>query len=233
MWRIGEGPFLACICLPRVFESMNLGKSFLRVVSSVAAEIDQERSGLVMWESLMEEFKVAYSNGDLEEAERLLLEALEEAERERERGPLVESTLTNLATVYRDMGAYDKAEDLFKQVLDYWDEAFEPGEGIVISILRDLGVICHSQYRYEEAEVFLSRALDQADMARNSKNTWIATISTHLGELYGELKNFDKAGQLFKRALKIHSEEGREKQAAAVVSNLMVLHQQRQQSSGK
>ena len=225
---IGEGPFLANISLSRIFESMNLGKSFLRAVSSVAAEVVQERSGLVMWESLMEKFKVAYSDGDLEEAERLLLEALEVAERERERGPLVEGTLTNLANVYRDMGAYDKAEELYKQVLDYWDQAFEPGEEIVISILRDLGVICHSQYRLEEAEVFLSRALDQADMARNSKNTWIATIITHLGELYAELKNFDKAEQLFKRAIKMHSEEGREKEAAIVASNLIVLHQQRQ-----
>jgi tetratricopeptide (TPR) repeat protein len=184
-----------------------------------------------MWESLMEEFKVAYSNGDLEEAERLLLEALEVAEMQRERGPLVEGTLTNLANVYRDMGAYDKAEELYKQVLDYWDQAFEPGEQVVISILRDLGIICHSQYRFEEAETFLSRALDHADMARDSRNTWIATISTHLGEVYGELKNFDKAEQLFKRALKIHSEDGREKEAAIVLSNLMVLHQQRQQSS--
>ncbi|KAL6001334.1 hypothetical protein ACLOJK_007068 [Asimina triloba] len=77
--------------------------------------------------SLVELRRIEDGSGRLDEAEKYLLSALQEAKKGfGERDPHVASSCNNLAELYRVRKAFDKAEPLYLEALDILEESFGP-----------------------------------------------------------------------------------------------------------
>jgi CHAT domain-containing protein len=74
--------------------------------------------------------------------------------------PAVAQSLHNLALLYRDQGAYGKAEPLFAHALDIREKALGPMHPAVAQSFHSLAVLYQAQGAYPKAEPVLSRATD-------------------------------------------------------------------------
>ena len=87
----------------------------------VAASAQETR-----WDSIVADAWKAYQQADYAEAEKLLLAALQEAEKFGEQDPRLATSLNNLAALYSAQGNYAQAEPLYQRALAIVEKALGP-----------------------------------------------------------------------------------------------------------
>ncbi len=109
------------------------------------------------WETLMNDAAKAYRQEDYAKAERLLLAALEEAEKFGEQDPRFATSLNNLAVLYDDRGKYDQAEPLYQRALAIWEKTLGPEHLDFATALENYAELLHKIGRDDEAEEIEAR----------------------------------------------------------------------------
>ncbi len=112
-----------------------------------------------LWQTWREGGLKALQDGRLQEAERLLIAALEQAEKYGTEDLRVADAANDLAVVYATAGRTAEAELLFHRALLIGEKglgADHPGVGATV---QNLGILYATQHKYRQAEPLLKRAL--------------------------------------------------------------------------
>jgi tetratricopeptide (TPR) repeat protein len=112
-----------------------------------------------LWQTWREGGLKALQDGRLQEAERLLIAALEQAEKYGTEDLRVADAANDLAVVYATAGRSAEAELLFHRALLIGEKglgADHPGVGATV---QNLGILYATQHKYGQAEPLLKRAL--------------------------------------------------------------------------
>jgi tetratricopeptide (TPR) repeat protein len=125
------------------------------------------------WEQLLAEAKKAYLQGDLVKTQRLLQEALSEAERLGPEDPSVAVCLYNLARVQADSGHYEVAEPLLQRTVailaKVWG-ADNPRVAVAQVSLADVRV---AQKRLADAEPLYQSAVAALEKSLGREHTMV------------------------------------------------------------
>jgi tetratricopeptide (TPR) repeat protein len=112
-----------------------------------------------LWQTWREGGLKALQDGRLQEAERLLIAALEQAEKYGTEDLRVADAANDLAVVYATAGRSAEAELLFHRALFIGEKGLgtdHPGVGATV---QNLGILYATQHKYGQAEPLLKRAL--------------------------------------------------------------------------
>jgi tetratricopeptide (TPR) repeat protein len=141
--------------------------------------------------------------GRLQEAERLLIAALEQAEKYGTDDLRVADAANDLAVVYATAGRTAEAELLFRRALVIGEKGLgteHPGVGATV---QNLGILYATQQKYGEAEPLLKRALaiNLKQYGVNHAKTAL-TLKT-LSSFYALQGQLGEAEQLIQKSLAI------------------------------
>jgi len=112
-----------------------------------------------LWHTWREGGLKALQDGRLQEAERLLIAALEQAEKYGTEDLRVADAANDLAVVYATAGKNTEAELLFNRALAIGEKGLgtdHPGVGATV---QNLGILYATQHKFRDAEPLLKRAL--------------------------------------------------------------------------
>jgi tetratricopeptide (TPR) repeat protein len=128
----------------------------------VAASAQKSR-----WDSMMADAAKAYQQADYAQAEKLLLAALQEAEKFGEQDPRFAASLNNLAELYRVQAKYAQAEPLYQRALAILEKALGPEHPNVAAVLENYAALLHKLNQDAEADKMEARA--QAIRAKHAQ----------------------------------------------------------------
>ena len=128
----------------------------------VAASAQETR-----WDNLNKAATEAYQRADYAKAEKLLLAALQEAEKFGEQDPRLATSLNNLALFYKTQRRYAQAEPLMQRALAIREKALGPEHPDVATVLENYAALLHKLNRDAEADKTEARA--QAIRAKHAK----------------------------------------------------------------
>jgi tetratricopeptide (TPR) repeat protein len=120
---------------------------------------------------------IAIARGQMDEAERNALEAVERARRTLPSNhPTLAATLNNLAQVYRFQGRYLDAEQLYREAIDIWEAALGPEHPDLARGLMNLAAFYHERERETGAEDLYLRAaaIFERVFGRNDPRTLVS-----------------------------------------------------------
>src|SRR5262249_44433896 len=106
----------------------------------------------------------------------------------------------NLASLYRDAGAYAKAEPLFKRALAAREKTLGPEHPDTAQSLNNLAELYLATGAYTKAEPLYQRALTIYEKALGAGHPDTATALINLASLYQATGAYAKAEPLFERA---------------------------------
>lgn len=142
--------------------------------------------------------------GELEEAEKLLIRALEIRKRTLGENQLqVADVCLNLGTVYKEMGNLEEAEKQVKEALRIRKLGLSEDHLEIANASSNLGTIYMEMGRYELGEEILLNALAirKKILGENSKE--VAASCNNLGILYWRSGQLPKAEEFHEKSLKI------------------------------
>jgi tetratricopeptide (TPR) repeat protein len=142
----------------------------------------------------------------LDEAERLLIAALEQAEKFGTEDLRVADAANDLAVVYATAGKTTEAELLFHRALTIGEKGLgvdHPGVGATI---QNLGILYATQQKYQEAEPLLKRALAINLKRFGVNHTRTALSLKTLSSFYALQGHLTEAEKLIQRSLAILEE---------------------------
>ena len=113
------------------------------------------------------------------------------------------SSLNNLAALYRAMGAYDRAEPLFRQALEIRKKALGEEHPDYATSLNNLAALYRAMGAYARAEPLYRQALEIRKKALGEEHPDYATSLNNLAELYHAMGAYDRAEPLYRQALEI------------------------------
>ncbi len=158
------------------------------------------------------------TGGRLEPAEAALREALDVrravVERHRRDGTAgaadlrkstkdVATTMTNLAAVLKNRGAYQPAEALYREALEVFRQVLGAQHYRVAVCLNNLGLLLADTGRYEEAEALLDEALAVRRKVFGDHHVAVATGLRNLANLLVDMGRLDGAEPLYTEALEL------------------------------
>ncbi|RMH09607.1 MAG: tetratricopeptide repeat protein [Nitrospirae bacterium] len=111
------------------------------------------------WEQSMQLSREAIEQGNYQQAESLLLTALEEAKQWGDRDVRLATTLHQLGELYRLQGKFDKAELFFWRALPVWVASVGPYHLKMVESMTQLAQLFQDQQQYDKAEPLLQQAL--------------------------------------------------------------------------
>ena len=117
--------------------------------------------------------------------------------------PHTATSLNNLATLYKAMGDYLKAEPLYRRALAIREKALGPEHPSTATSLDNLAGFYDSMRDYAKAEPLYQRALATREKALGPEHPSTATSLNNLAGLYESLGDYVKAEPLYRRALAI------------------------------
>jgi len=149
------------------------------------------------WNNLSEAGRVAFQQGQYEEAATRYREALQEANRFAENDPRLETTLDNLARIYEIQGKYSDAESLNRRLWEIKKATLgEKHPGVVQSMER-LADTYEAEEKYAEAEQLHGQAvnireeslgLEHPEVARSLEKRAVILRKLHLDDLAAPLE---------------------------------------------
>ena len=141
--------------------------------------------------------------------------------------PETGTSLSNLALLYKTMGAYDKALPLYKRALAIAEKAQGPKHPSTGTRLNNLAALHQAMGAYDKALPLYKRALAIAEKAQGPKHPSTGTSLNNLAALHQAMGAYDKALLLFQRALAIAEKaQGPEHPSTGTsLNNLATLHQ--------
>jgi tetratricopeptide (TPR) repeat protein len=111
------------------------------------------------WETLNDEVKSMYRQGQYGRAEVLAKKALQTAEQTLGLDhPGVAASLNNLAALYFTQGQYAQAEPLYKRSLAISEKAIGPNHSDVATVLENMAILYRKTDRVKTADEFEKRA---------------------------------------------------------------------------
>ena len=123
--------------------------------------------------------------------------------------------LTNIAVLHTKIGNFDEADEIYRRTLDYCEENNE-FETLVQS-LSGLSIILLEKKEYENAEIFLNRAVSLSQ--KISYNVYLVDISLYLAEIYEHTKKPSQQIASLNYALRI-AQESRKTKEMLVLENI-------------
>ncbi len=113
--------------------------------------------------------------------------------------------LVYLGNVYRDLGNYKKAKELFKKSIIIYKEHPEDSDGMARAS-GYLGVVNRYLGNFEKAKMLLEQSLS-IYRKNPGKLVGIAWSLAHLGNVYKELRDFEKAKELLEQSLVLYKKD--------------------------
>jgi len=172
---------------------------FVLNVAPAAPAFAQE----TLWHTWRDGGLKALQDGRLDEAERLLIAALEQAEKFGMEDLRVADAANDLAVVYATAGKTTEAELLFQRALTIGEKGLgvdHPGVGATI---QNLGILYATQQKYHEAEPLLKRALAINLKRFGINHTRTALTLKTLSSFYALQGQLTEAERLIQRSLAI------------------------------
>jgi tetratricopeptide (TPR) repeat protein/CHAT domain-containing protein len=163
--------------------------SLSNVLSQTYEELNQK---------LMEYYKKGEYATSIDYAEKAKIQA--EKEFGKEHNNYAES-LNNLAMLFKEMGAYDKAEPLFIESMDIYKKTLGPNNPEYATALNNLATFYFDLGKYDKAEpLFIeSSAIRKKSLGQNHPS--YAQSLNNLAMFYKKLGNYPKAEPLLGEAL--------------------------------
>jgi serine/threonine protein kinase len=128
----------------------------------------------------------------------------EKVEREFHDDPVTKATLLNhLATTYRRLGEYEKAETLITECLDYCRNTFGPDHTRTISAMIELGILLSFDERFPEAETLIRDALISGKETLEDDHELMVYAKVQLAENLMKRAEFSEAKELLQEALSV------------------------------
>jgi eukaryotic-like serine/threonine-protein kinase len=145
---------------------------------------------------------VAYSEGEYDEAQQLLTQALALfRETLGPYHPFVAGTLNTLGMVAASRGNLGEARDSFEQAVTLWQEAVGPEHPHVGTALTNLGHVAMSQGQLDEARELQRRALAIFERVQGPESTGVAFCMHNLGLVAHAQGELDEARDFQQRAV--------------------------------
>ena len=171
----------------------------------VAASAQETR-----WDSIMAGAAKAYQQADYAQAEKLLLAALQEAEKFGEQDPRLATSLNNLAVLYRAQGKYEQAEPLHQRALAIIEKALGPDHPDVANSLNNLAQLYRAQGKFTEADPLSQRALAIIEKALGPEHPNVAAVLENYAALLHKLNRDAEADKMEARAQAIRAKRTQE-----------------------
>lgn len=123
---------------------------------------------------------------------------------------LIASIGDELGSVYRDLGNYDKAKQLFEQSIIIYQKNFHTTHFLFAQALGRLGCVFSEQGNYEKAKDLLEQCIEIYRKNSYENHPWFARTLGWLGNIYREKGDYKKAKQLFEESLTIYKKNNYE-----------------------
>ncbi|EKE09933.1 MAG: Tetratricopeptide repeat protein [uncultured bacterium] len=123
---------------------------------------------------------------------------------------VIASIGSELGNVYRDLGNYGKAKQLFEQSIAIYKKNFHKNHFWVAKALGCLGCVYSDQGNYEKAKQLLEQCILIYRKSSYENHPWFARTLGWLGNVYREQGNYEKAKQLFEESLVIYKKNSYE-----------------------
>jgi tetratricopeptide (TPR) repeat protein/tRNA A-37 threonylcarbamoyl transferase component Bud32 len=126
----------------------------------------------------------------------------EKVDREFDDDPLIKATLLNhLATTYRRLGEYEKAESIITECLDYCRSTLGPDNSRTINVMVDLGLLLSYNERFQEAETLFRDALSLGEKNLQPDNEILIYAKVNLAEELIRKAEYPEAKELLQESL--------------------------------
>jgi len=144
----------------------------------------------------------------------------------RERGgdpAMLLRTMGNATNCYKDLGQYDKANDMARRSLAIAIQTYGPADTKVFPFVFNLGVIAKNQKHFAEAEEFFKRALplSDADPAADVRMANQSKTLSELGDLYREEGRFDEGETLLLKSRTLLEQSGADVARSPAYSDIL------------
>jgi tetratricopeptide (TPR) repeat protein len=140
---------------------------------------------------------------DYSKTEKLYQKDLELFERIAPDHPILASSFSKLAELYRSQGKYRAAEPLYLRSLEIRERQLEVSPHPVVSSLNNLAALYKSQAKYSEAELIYLRSLEIWEHQLGADHPDVATSLNNLAALYYSQGKYSEAEPLYLRSLAI------------------------------
>ncbi len=118
--------------------------------------------------------------------------------------PLAEAAVRNeVATIYYNLGAFDKAADQFRIALKKWENALGGNHADTLKAVNNLGQTLMQMRRFEEAEVHIRRAMEGRLRLLGEDDPYTLITMNNLAEIYKQSGKMDDAEALLRRTITI------------------------------
>jgi tetratricopeptide (TPR) repeat protein len=160
-------------------------------------------SQIRVWETYLESGVKARSEGRYSEAEQLLKEAIQEADKFGSESARYASSINELAELYRIRGQYAEAEPLFRKALAIRERVLGADDPAVAQSLNRLGLLLRNRGKYSEAEPLFRQSLEIWSKKSSEESSDVAQSLNNLaGDLLDKGK-YAEAESLCRRSLAI------------------------------
>ncbi len=137
------------------------------------------------------------------EAEKLLVQALREAERSRAGTSAEAEALVDLGDLYRAQTRFADAEPLFTRAIALIERLGGASDVQLIRPLNSLALVLRAQGFYDRAEPLCQRALAITERAHGPEHPTTAGVLANLLTVYLAQGRYGEAGPLFRRTVAI------------------------------
>jgi CHAT domain-containing protein/Tfp pilus assembly protein PilF len=160
-----------------------------------------------------------FDRGQFQEALKTFDRVLQQARQISDK-KLEGTTLTQIGTIYRRLGHYDRAIEFLEQALAInIAERDQTNAGIT---LYNLGQVYERLGQYDRA---LESFHGTLAIAKNTQNQTLEATTLHnLGQVYDKLARYDRAIASLQQAIAIHRKTGDRKMEGRTLSNLGIVY---------
>ena len=138
---------------------------------------------------------------DFEEAEKLLLNAVEICDRDVPGSAALCYVLNNLAATQLILEKYPEAESNLKRFLNVSEKALQPDDHHIADSYFGLAMVRENQGKSSDADLLYTKAISIAEKAYVNSPMELARMLETLGNFYEGQKLYRKSDPLFQRAI--------------------------------
>ena len=157
---------------------------------------------LLTAKSLQQKSIILGKKGQLEEAETILLRAIE-IQRRLDDAAELGLSISQLAELTSEQGRIGEAETHHREALKILEDEHGPNHPSLIQALNGLAISLEQQGRFDEAETAYVRALELTKAILGSEHPGVGRILSNLALVYYRQEKVEQAEPLFVEALEI------------------------------
>ncbi|MCU0936760.1 MAG: tetratricopeptide repeat protein [Gammaproteobacteria bacterium] len=187
------------------------GTPFLTLPPSLGATAEER------WNNLNVAATRALAQGQLAQAERLYVAALEEAQTLGAEDPRLAAALNNLGVLYVRAQQFERADELYRKALEVRQKALGPSHPQVGQSLSNLAYLRQAEGKLEESESFAKRAVALLEGALGAEDPALVSPLTQYAGLLRATKREREAEKVEERlkGLRAKAERGAAETPAA------------------